>query len=358
MRGVTRIDRRMLLGPVLTGALVLVMWTTPLWSDVPVSDAVTVRVEPQLLGAGSSAAPARAAGYKVDVEVADVTAGHEVTLEVWSDDEWVVEDEGTTDDDGRVRLQSSDGAYGRVVTDVDGSRVTAAVDPVSAGPVLYWSEEFDAEPLGAQWLQIPQPDAGETCTYSDERATSVADGQLALSIEEAPVRMCKRTGQPVRLNGHVILRGSIVHGVTAARIKFPRSRAVTGQFWLQPGDQGARWVMDAEHEGVVVAETTGTDRDPRLDTSVNRVVDGAVESSRRVASRTDAPADGRFHVYSVEWTPQGYTFKIDGETIRSVEADGPLPPMTIGLSVLAPGADLPSTRDERTMYVDWLRVWG
>jgi hypothetical protein len=224
--------------------------------------------------------------------------------------------------------------------------------------VLYWSEEFEADALSAEWLVIPQPDDGGTCTHADERASTVADGQLVLTVKEHPRRSCRATGRPARLNGHLILRGSIAYGTTAARIRFPASRDVTAQFWLQPGDQGARWVMDAEHEGVVVAETAGTDRDPRLATAVHSVVDGAVKASRRVASTADAPNDGRFHVYSVEWTRGAYIFKIDGETIRSVETDGPLPPMTIALAVLAPESRLPSDPEQRTMYVDWLRVWA
>lgn len=353
----TRQARRIVLAPVLTGALLLIMWTVPLWSDEPEDSGVTVRAEPQLIGAGADPAPARAAGYGVGVEVAGAGSGHEVRLETWSDGAWETEDEGTTDDEGHVRLESASGTYGRIVTDVDGSQVVEEVIPAATGPSLFWEEDF-ADKLSPEWLVIPQPDDGGTCTHSDRRASTVEDGVLAVRVEEHPKRVCRRTGQPARLNGHIILRGTIVYGTTAARIRFPRSRDVSGQFWLQPGDPGARFVMDDEHEGVLVAETTGTDLDPLFATSVNQVVRGKVDAARRVGASVDAPNDGLFHVYSVTWTPQGFTFKIDGTTIRTVEAAGPVPPMAIGLAMQAARGPLPSDPDDRTMYVDWLRVWG
>lgn len=354
----TRLARRIVLAPVLTGALLLIMWTVPLWSDEPEDSGVTVRVEPQLMGAGDSPAPSRDAGYGVDVEVAGSTAGHEVRLETWSEGAWRSEDEGTTDDEGHVRLESEVGAYGRILTEVDGSPVVEQVIPAATGPSLWWSEEFDGDVLNFQWLVVQQPNGGGNCTYSTEQATDVSDGVLTLSVVENQGHLCKSTGLPVRHNGHIVLRGSLGYGTTAARIRFPSSRGVVGQFWLQPGNVGDRWVMDDEHEGVVVAGTAGTDQDPRLDTAVHQTVRGALTTSRRVMSPTDAPTDGRFHVYSVEWTPTGYTFKIDGRTIRTVEASGPPPPMSIGLAVLAPRDRLPADPASRTMVVDWLRVWG
>lgn len=350
-------DSKILLAPIITGVLFAIAWTASIWAGLPVSTVVTARAEPQLIGAGHDVAPAGAAGYGVMVEVRGAAEGHPVRLDVWSDGGWRPEDEGTTDAQGRVRLESSDGAYSRVVTDVDGSREVVGVDPVTDGQPIYVGEEFDAETLSAEWLMVPQPDDGGTCTFSDRRAMTLADGQLALSVEEAPRRPCRRTGQRARLNGHVVFRAPVTYGTTAARIKLPRSRGVTSQFWLQPAGPGERWVMDAEHEGVVITETAGTDSTPRVATTVNRVAGGTVQSLRRLASPVDAPNDGKFHVYSVVWTPEGYTFQVDGRTIRHVESPIPVAPMFIGLATLSTQDRLPVDQDDRTMYVDWVRVW-
>lgn len=353
-----RPDSRIALAALIVGVLVLTTWGPDVGADEPADPGITLRVEPQLIGPGTRPALAQDAGYGVHVEVPGAPAGHDVRLEVWSDGGWVTEDQGATDDRGRVRLVSTAGTYGRVVTEVDGERTTVDVDPVSKDPpLLYWTEEFNDDSLGDQWLVVDQPD-DDSCMTSDASAAAVSDGLLALSVQEDADGACPRPGQVARVNGHIILRSAIAYGTTAARIRFPESRGVKAQFWLQPGDPGLPWVMDGAHEGVVVAGTAGTDRDARLDTSVNRVVDGAVKASRRVASSADAPNDGRFHVYSVEWTPEAYVFKIDGETIRSVDADGPVPPMTIALAVLAPHQRIPAASEDRTMYVDWLRVWG
>lgn len=354
----SRPDSRIVLASLIVGVLVLTTWGPHVGADAPGDAGVTVRVEPQLIDPGARPAWAQQAGYGVHVQVPASSAGHEVRLEVWLDGDWTTEDQGVTDDRGRVRLVSRAGSFSRVVTDVDGAQVTTDVDPVIKDPpLLYWAEEFTDDSLGEQWLPVDQPD-DDSCTTSDAGAAAVSGGVLALSVEEAADGVCTRPDSVARVNGHIILRSAVSYGTTAARIRFPRSRGVRAQFWLQPGDPGLPWVMDDAHEGVVIAGTAGTDRAARFDTSVNRVVDGTVEASRQVASANDVPNDGRFHVYSVEWTPDAYVFRIDGETIRTVEADGPVPPMTIALAVLPRYPRLPSAAAARTMYVDWLRVWG
>ena len=356
--GMPRPPSRIAWASLIVGVLVLTTWGPDVGADEPEDTGLTVTVEPQLIDPGTRPALSEEAGYGVHVEVPGAPAGHDVRLEVWSDGGWVTEDMGVTDGSGQVRLVSTAGSYGRVVTEVDAVRTTVDVDPVSKNPpLLYWAEEFNDDSLADQWLVVDQPD-NDSCTTSGASAIAVSDGVLALSVDEDADGVCTRPGKVAHVNGHIILRSAVAYGTTAARIRFPRSRGVRAQFWLQPGDPGLPWVMDDAHEGVVVAGTAGTGRDPRLDTSVNRVVDGAVEASRRVTVSADASNDGRFHVYSVEWTPETYVFKIDGETIRSVGADGPVPPMTIALAVLPRYPRIPSAPEERTMYVDWLRVWG
>lgn len=357
MLGVTYKPSRAWTAPLVTAVLLAITWTVPLWADPPARSGITVTAEPQLRGAGDDPATAREAGFGLEVQVDGAGAGQQVVLEMRIDGEWVVQDEGRTDAEGRVHLVASEGVYGRVVTDVDGSERTQVFDAVSAGPTLYWNEEFNEDSLGAQWLAIPQPGDGETCTMTGDRGTSVEDGQLVLTVEEDPDRTCRGGTRPLLVNGHQVLRVVIGYGTTAARIKLPAGRAVKGQFWLQPGDPGQRWVMDGKHEGVVIAETEGTGRDARVGTSVNQVEEGDVVAAPRLVSRALAPDDGRFHVYSVTYTPAGFTFAIDGEVVREVEASSPYPPLTIGLSVLPMQERLPPGRERRAMYVDWLRVW-
>ena len=341
--------------PVATAVLLTLTWAVPLWQGPDEDSALTITTGPQLRGAGTSPESASDAGFDVDVQVDGAGAGESVAVEMWSEGDWIPEDEGVTDADGHVRLAVERGRYGRVVADVDGSRVTEEFTPSTAGPALFWNEEFAADTLAPEWLAIPQPDDGLGCTMTGEEGTAVSGGQLALTVVEDPAERCDGGARPVLVNGHQVLRVVTGYGTTAARIRFPQGRSVSAQFWLQPGDPLQRWAMDDEHEGVVIAETRGTDREPRLGTSVNRVTGNNVTASSKVLPLEVAPTDGRFHVYAVSTTPAGFTFSIDGEVVRTVEATTPAPPLTIGLSVFPTKQRLAADQDERTMYVDWLR---
>ncbi|WP_133176428.1 glycoside hydrolase family 16 protein [Nocardioides currus] len=270
----------------------------------------------------------------------------------------MVEDEGPTDDKGEVRLVSPEAAYSRIVTLIDGARSVTELNPTLAGPALWLSEEFDDGLVSELWLKVDQPDEGPTCSTSDQDQVVEADGVMTLTVEEDPDRMCRTTGLPARLNGHLIYRGQLGYGTTAARIRFPRNRDVTGQFWLQPGDPGLPWLIDDNHEGVLIGGTAGTEAHPRFDTDVHTSVDGVIRSSRRVVPTDLGVNDGQFHVYAVRWMPDGYTFLIDGNEVRTVKAATILPPMTVGLAMLAPRRALPTDAADRAMDVDWFRVWA
>ena len=68
----------------------------------------------------------------------------------------------------------------------------------------------------------------------------------------------------------------------------------------------------------------------------------------------------RYHVFSVEWTPEEYIFRIDGqETFRTSEGVSQQPEYPI-LSLLSSDYELRKLKDNplpQTMYVDWLRFW-
>ena len=358
MLGVRTRPGRQWLAPVVTGACLLAAWTVPLWSDPPASTGVTVTAEPQVRQPGTAPAAAVTAGFGVDVQVDGAGAGQPVSLEMWSGDGWAPTDRGLTDGRGQVHLVAPAGTYGRILTDVDGSRTVTGFDAITSGPPLAWSDEFGSEVLAPEWLAIPQPDDGSTCTMTGDQGVEVSEGRLVLRVVEDATRTCDEGRSPMLVNGHLVLRSGVAYGTTAARIKLPVGRSVSGQFWLQPGDPVQRWVMDDEHEGVVIAETRGTGREPRLGTSLNRTTGGKVVASDELVPPELAATDGRYHVYSVVWTPTGFEFSIDGEVVRTVESATPTPLLTIGLGVLPQHELLPADEEERAMYVDWLRVWG
>jgi hypothetical protein len=73
----------------------------------------------------------------------------------------------------------------------------------------------------------------------------------------------------------------------------------------------------------------------------------------------DLPSDG-YHVYSVEWTPTEYIWRVEGkETFRASKAVSGVPEYLI-LSLLSSSYETPKITDDElplTLSVDWVRVW-
>ena len=67
----------------------------------------------------------------------------------------------------------------------------------------------------------------------------------------------------------------------------------------------------------------------------------------------------KYHVFSVEWTPKEYVFRIDGEVTQRLKGVSSGKPEFLILSLLSSDFELPRFNGElpETMEVDWARVW-
>ena len=141
----------------------------------------------------------------------------------------------------------------------------------------------------------------------------------------------KSTGKfAYRLNGHIGTQGafSFKYGFAAARIKFQKSRGQHGAFWMQPA---------ASVEGATDPRLTGAEIDV-IEYFGDKHPEGGLTSfvysknSKGQGVKTGSwikdstsfltnKRDGwskNYHVFSVEWTPRVYIFRIDGqETYRT-----------------------------------------
>jgi beta-glucanase (GH16 family) len=85
---------------------------------------------------------------------------------------------------------------------------------------------------------------------------------------------------------------------------------------------------------------------------------GNQPKARRIIGEGKSPADG-WHVYSVEWSPDGYVFRLDGvPTLRTSKPHVASAPEIMVLSLLTSDWELPNLKSTRSiMQVDWVRVW-
>ena len=162
--------------------------------------------------------------------------------------------------------------------------------------------------------------------------TPSGDGALRLGVQRDPayaIDSCTwnnpTTGasgtESYYLNAHIGTQGtySFRYGVAAARVKFQEPRGMHGAFWLQ--DSG-------EAEGTIGAEidtveffgkgyTNGGIASFIYPSQGEEVGGTQPDAAKALTGPRDNWWD-RYHVFSVEWTPEEYVFRIDGvETLNT-----------------------------------------
>ena len=337
---------------------------------------VAVRALPQLAAVGTTPQAAGSALSTVTASFSPVESGRAAVLQVRSGQSWLAVARAAQDAAGHVTFNAPYSHAGapasyRVVaprTPTSGRVASTAVRADAWGaPIL--SDEFSGATLASPWdhryqgYDVPS----RRCSRTDPSAVSVSGGVLALSVIDDPARedLCTFTAQGqeqstfYRLNGHVGTQGHFAYkyGVAAARIRFQDARGQHGAFWMQPAGTGYGAEVD-------VIEWFGTGSLGL----VNGVWDYSSGTQTRVAGGTIADQAsygtdwaGTYHVFSVEWTPSEYVFRIDGrEVLRTTSGVAQTEEYLI-LSLLVANYEankLPSPESlPQSMAVDWVRVW-
>jgi len=340
------------------------------------SDAVDATALPQLAANGEDPEAADDAAWVVDAIVDGVEEGTTVTLVARAGDGWDEVDEQETDADGRVSLTSRESGDLHVVVG-DGEDAIGAEVSTDDAPAATFTDDFDEDSVDrpdGNWRTRDQGYIGvRTCSRASADAAEVADGVLELSVTEDPEREgdeCQLPGRrkkfPYRLNGHVGTEGAhaFTYGFAAARIRTQAARGQHAAFWLQavggqkeggPEQGGAEidvieYFGDDHPEGGLTSFTYFLDEDGEKQT-----VGGWLPDHERLG---DDWAE-QFHVFSVEWTPDEYVFRIDGQVTQRLEGPTSGVPEFLILSLLSSDYELPRFDGElpESMEVDWARVW-
>lgn len=323
------------------------------------------------------------AGALLVASVRPVAAGEEVLLQRRQGARWRTVDRERQDAGGVASFAAprTDGPFRAVALDPAGGRSVASEAQAPVPWETAFREEFDGRSLPDAWshrqLGVYNPDGSRQCSKSDESAVSVSGGILRLQVKRDPRRAGDRCVTPEHgthdyyLNGHVATENlfEFTYGVAAARIKFQRGRGQHGAFWIQrsggritPGEprtSGAE-VDVAEFFGKGYPEGGLASFVYYLDSDEEYRKVGGVHVG---AGRTLPPGDtwwDKFHVFSVEWTPEGYVFRVDGrETFRTDEGVSGVDQFLV-LSLLSSDWELgrlDSKALPSSMEVDWVRVW-
>jgi glycosyl hydrolase family 16 len=227
-----------------------------------------------------------------------------------------------------------------------------------------------------------KPFGNRKCSQSRKGAVAVSGGRLHLRV----IKLARLAGATTKncprgffANGHIstvndgtdssntAIGGGFTtkYGVLSARLKFPRSPGQHGSFWSQGLTNGATGNPRLDGAEIDTAEYYG---DGRRDGGLSHLIHwhtatGALRSSGGVVNADRLLPRGKewssaMHVYSVQWSPSGYVFRVDGhETFRTTKGVSGVPQFLI-LSLLTSDWELSRLKAPYgQMDVDWVRVW-
>ncbi len=238
---------------------------------------------------------------------------------------------------------------------------------------LLFEDQFSGGSLGPVWEtrgDFYDKKSKRKCSKASPKMTKVGKGVLTLKVKKDPARrgdVCKwrSPGGKVKkfnyyLNGHVGTDGrfDFRHGVAAARVKFQKPQGMHGSFWMNTsGDpEGSRPVEIDTVEFFGKGYSKGGLA--QFLHYKGRKIGGLQPSANDVLRGSDNWWK-KFHVFSVEWTPGGYSFRIDGqETFRTTKARSDKQVIAI-MSLLSSDWELDQMpkSGKGSMKVDWFRVW-
>lgn len=248
-----------------------------------------------------------------------------------------------------------------------------------------FADEFSGTSLSEAWSNRAgtyNPAGLRRCSKGSSKAVKVARGAVELSVLKDKSKgnkkcVAKRAdGSKIgkfdyRLNGHISTGGfrSFTYGVAAARMKFQKSRGQHASFWMQPTVMnGAKSAKTGGAEIDIIEWFGHPSKGGGLTSFIyhptkkgpKKVGDFIEDPDQYLSSKSDAWWK-KYHVFSVEWTPRAYIFRIDGhETWRTSAGVSGIEQFPI-LSLLSSDYELDDLGGEKrlpqSMYVDWMQFW-
>ena len=339
-------------------------------ASTPITE-ISATLVPHIAQTGARPASADKAAGLVQVQATTKKPGADVTLQIRRDKTWIDAETLPLGQDGRATFETSSdpGDANRLLRVVASSDRDVHSEPIHPNSwKVAFEDQFDGFSLDTtkwSYRQLGLLNPGRTKAESSESAVSVENGALKLAMLENPAR------PGYYLNGHVSTEATyhFTYGVAAARVKFQKPRGMHGAFWMQaptfgavPGDakQSGSEIDAVEYFGSTYPDGGLASLTYYKDKDGNSAKTGGMQTDA-----TDALEKGdawwkKYHVFSVEWTPDAYIFRIDGrESFRQTENISGMPEFLV-LSLLSSDWELPDLDKSQIptdMKVDWVRVY-
>jgi beta-glucanase (GH16 family) len=340
---------------------------------VPVTQRGSLDVLPPVAQRGTSPAGSAAARGSVVARFTPARPGRRVWFrQQRRDGAWSVVATTTQGADGRAYFIGATSTPSRALrfkaTTKGASGAASVTTAAGSGDWdVSFDDEFDGSSLDlAKWSYREGAAASRTHTSNDRRAVSVGAGALRLRVMPDPAHPRTRL-----LTSQISTEDSFraTYGMFSARIRFERGMGQHGSFWLQSPRYG-RFPGDAASSGseVDVVEFFGkgypggglADFLYYADAKGHSVRSGKVwPHAGDLLPATDTWWNG-YHVFSVRWTPSGYTFYVDGRVLSTSDQALSRTDEYLILSLLVSDWEidhLDRSALPSSMAVDWAKVW-
>ncbi|HVM21620.1 MAG TPA: glycoside hydrolase family 16 protein [Egibacteraceae bacterium] len=318
-----------------------------------------------------------------------VRAGRKVVLQRYRNGAWRNVASATQNRQGRAHFNIATSAarkfrHRAVTVKYRGAPAVRSQATTAVRKKLLFSDNFNGSALntdkwGYRQLGLRNPGSRQ-CAESSRSAVAVNNGKLRLQV-----RKIARTNARYDLtkeadgtcphgqffNGHIGTQGKFDtrYGFMAARIRFPAGQGQHGAFWSQPNSGPGAEIDIVEYfgNGFPNRRTQGVPAGASAlqHTIYWRQADGSLGKAgglfdlRRLLGK-DKTWSNSYHIYSVEWTPSVYIFRVDGhETFRTKRGRSSQHQYLI-MSLLTSDWEIPNLNQSTlptTMLVDWVRVW-
>lgn len=358
----------------------------------PVKQTGYLRMLPQLSDPGATIKKAQDAKSVMVGSAQPYRPGRRIALQRLQGSKWVwqatqpINRYGEANFVAPYKYQGSVATYRSVPQPVRGApSVTSSAVKADANGYASWTEAFNGNKLSPQWKVLDsgfQEDLSRGCSKPSGKASTVRGGQAYISVvkdwQRANFKCTARNAQGEslgkfswRLNGNIGTQRRVhfKYGFAAARIKLHHLRGQHGAFWLWPNVRKDGFNNPGKTGNEVdITEWFGKQSPPRMENNIywrgkgGRIREGgALKNPDQYLSGKGDSWWGRYHVFSVEWTPKRYIFRIDGKesfrTYRGVSHQREF----VRLSLISSDYELPlisETDLPQSMNVDWVRVWS
>lgn len=282
--------------------------------------------------------------------------------------------------DGAVTAAPSAGE--QVVAEQGAAELAALQAATPKGYKLVFRDEFNGASLGSKWSSEPAITSLRPCTSTSPSAGVVREGKFLISASLDKSRTASAScPKGYFINGQFSTANSTTfkYGYFSARIKVQRESGMHAGWFVyndpEPdpgvdlrtpkalgmeldaieyfGDKDNKQGVKHGVQNTVYRYTVNNDGSLKL----NKY--GGRQDVRKITGNRDTPADG-YHVYSVEWTPKGATFRMDGKVTFNYKGGLSTRAHYLILSMLTSpfeAGKLTTSELPGTMAVDWVRVY-